>query len=179
MLMTTWNHGRALLRASWSAMPSRPRTFSKNVSSPIVRVPGTAIFLASVTGGTPLTLVPRPGAQPRPARSRRSAECHHRRGTPTCRPRGASRGSEIGQQLLPRQPALRLHAGNQHPQDAGQTPATISLASSMSLLQISYFLSRKTVVPSSKPGMAIVARETFRLDGAEFCQRRWTSSAYP
>jgi KUP system potassium uptake protein len=56
VLLTTWNHGRALLKTSLERDAIPAEDFLQNVSSRIMRVPGTAIFLASVTGGVPLSL---------------------------------------------------------------------------------------------------------------------------
>ena len=57
-LMTTWKSGRRILRAKLESSTLPLELFLQDVATqPLVRVPGTAVFLASNTTGTPLALL--------------------------------------------------------------------------------------------------------------------------
>ena len=57
LLLTTWNRGRALLKDGFERNAIPEAEFFRKVAEDVVRVPGTAIFLANVTGGVPLSLL--------------------------------------------------------------------------------------------------------------------------
>lgn len=57
-LMTTWKRGRAILRERLMDITMPLPTFLESIaSSPIPRVPGTAVFMTSEPGGTPVVLL--------------------------------------------------------------------------------------------------------------------------
>ena len=100
-----------------------------------------------------------PQAQPHPARTRRPAERHHRGGALRLA-RAARRGHRSGCNCY----RVNLHYGYMQ---ATNIPKTLANARYDQLgffyepLQISYFLSRKTVIPSSKPGMPLWREKLF------------------
>ena len=56
-MLTTWAKGRKLMRARMSETAMPIEIFAKSAHNSAVRVPGTAIFMASQTGGVPSALL--------------------------------------------------------------------------------------------------------------------------
>jgi KUP system potassium uptake protein len=159
VLLITWNHGRALLTAKLERDAFPAEDFLTNVSSRIVRVPGTAVFLASITGGVPLSLL---------HNLKHNHVLHERvvllsvviEEVPYVPPERCIEGHEIGNNCF----RVNLHYGYMQPTDIPKTLANArydQLGFFYEPLQISYFLSRKTVVPSSRPGMSLWREKLF------------------
>jgi len=152
VLLTTWNHGRALLTARLERDAFPAEEFLKKVSSRIVRVPGTAVFLASITGGVPLSLL---------HNLKHNHVLHERvvllsvviEEVPYVPPERRVAGHKIGNNCF----RVNLHYGYMQETNIPRTLANArydQLGFFYEPLQISYFLSRKTVIPSSRPGLA-------------------------
>lgn len=56
-LLTTWSRGRKLMRARMSEVALPMEIFAKSAKNSALRVPGTAIFMASSTAGVPSALL--------------------------------------------------------------------------------------------------------------------------
>jgi KUP system potassium uptake protein len=159
VLLTTWNHGRALLTAKLERDAFPAEDFLTNLSSRIVRVPGTAVFLASITGGVPLSLL----------HNLKHNHVLHERvvllsvvidEVPYVPPERCVEGREIGNNCF----RANLHYGYMQETNIPKTLANArydQLGFFYEPLQMSYFLSRKTVVPRSKPGMALWREKLF------------------
>jgi KUP system potassium uptake protein len=159
VLLNTWNQGRRLLQAGLERDAIPAEDFLKNVSSRIVRVPGTAIFLAGVSGGVPLSLL----------HNLKHNHVLHERvvllsviidEVPHVPPERRVEGHALGSNCF----RVNLHYGYMQETNIPKTLANArydQLGFFYEPLQISYFLSRKTVVPSSKPGMSLWREKLF------------------
>jgi KUP system potassium uptake protein len=159
VLLTTWNHGRALLQAGLERDAIPAEDFLGKVSNRTMRVPGTAVFLASVTGGVPLSLL----------HNLKHNHVLHERvvllsvvvdEVPFVPPERCVEGHGIGSNCF----RVNLHYGYMQETNIPKTLANArydQLGFFYEPLQISYFLSRKTVVPSSKPGMSLWREKLF------------------
>jgi KUP system potassium uptake protein len=159
VLLITWNHGRALLTAKLERDAFSAEDFLAKVSSRIVRVPGTAVFLASVTGGVPLSLL---------HNLKHNHVLHERvvllsvimEEVPYVPPERCVEGREVANNCF----RVNLHYGYMQETNIPKTLANArydQLGFFYEPLQMSYFLSRKTVVPSSKPGIALWREKLF------------------
>ncbi|EWY37645.1 potassium transporter Kup [Skermanella stibiiresistens SB22] len=159
ILLTTWNYGRALLKAGLERDAIPVEDFFANVSTRITRVPGTAVFLASVSGGVPLSLL----------HNLKHNHVLHERvvllsvivdEVPFVPADRCVESQEIGGNCF----RVNLHYGYMQ---ATNIPKTLANARYDQLgffyepMRISYFLSRKTVIPSSKPGMSLWREKLF------------------
>jgi KUP system potassium uptake protein len=159
ILLTTWNYGRALLQTSVERDAIPAEDFFTRISERITRVPGTAIFLASAAGGVPLSLL---------HNMKHNHVLHDRvvllsviiDEVPFVPPERCVEGREIGNNCF----RVNLRYGYMQ---ATNIPKTLANARRDQLgffyepMQISYFLSRKTVIPSSKPGMSLWREKLF------------------
>jgi KUP system potassium uptake protein len=161
VLLTTWNEGRGLLRAGLERDAIPAEDFLTNVlaSDRTVRVPGTAMFLANVTGGVPLSLL---------HNLKHNHVLHERvvllsvviEEVPYVLPERCVEGHEVGSNCF----RVNLHYGYMQETNIPRTLANArydQLGFFYEPLQISYFLSRKTVVPGSRPGMSLWREKLF------------------
>jgi KUP system potassium uptake protein len=159
LLLTTWNRGRALLKAGLERNAIPEAAFFKEASETVTRVPGTAIFLANVTGGVPLSLL---------NNLKHNHVLHERvvllsviiEEVPYVPPERRVEGFDLGSNCH----RVNLHYGYMQ---SPNIPHTLANARSDQLgfvyepMRISYFLSRKTVIPSPKPGMPLWREKLF------------------
>lgn len=161
VLLTTWNKGRALLRAGLEHEAIPAEDFLRNVldSERIVRVPGTAVFLANITGGVPLSLL---------HNLKHNHVLHQRvvllsvviEEVPYVSPERCVEGHEISSNCF----QINLHYGYMQATNIPKTLANArydQLGFSYEPMQISYFLSRKTVIPVSRLGMSLWREKLF------------------
>jgi KUP system potassium uptake protein len=152
MLMTTWKTGRNLLHASLRASALPLEQFMATLSDRIVRVPGTAVFLTSDTSGVPMALL---------HNLKHNHVLHERvvllhvKVIESPRVPVAERIQSVKLRENVFQVTMRCGF-----MDDPDIPRTLANARRMDLgfdyepLRMSYFLTRETVVPSAKPGMA-------------------------
>ena len=159
LLMTTWASGRRLLNAKLMEGSGRVRDFLADLKAePVVRVPGTAVYLMSSTSRVPPILT------------------HQLRHIPVLHERvilltvvieevprvGAQERLEIedlGQNFL----RVRLHYGFMQ---SPHVPVALRLASEtgleIDLDRLTYFLGRETIIASDQvPGMAVWRERMF------------------
>ncbi|WP_407697342.1 potassium transporter Kup [Skermanella rosea] len=152
VLLTTWNHGRALLRARLESDAPPAEDFFARISDRIVRVPGTAVFLAGVTGGVPSSLL---------HNLKHNQVLHERvvllsviiEEVPFVPPERCVESRRIGDNCF----RVILHYGYMQSTNIPKTLANArydQLGFFYEPMRLSYFLSRKTVIPSSRPGMS-------------------------
>ncbi|MGF7211109.1 KUP system potassium uptake protein [Skermanella aerolata] len=159
LLLTTWNRGRALLKAGFEQNAIPEAEFFKKVAEDVVRVPGTAIFLANVSGGVPLSLL---------NNLKHNHVLHERvillsviiEEVPYVSHDRRVRGIDLSCNCN----RVNLHYGYMQ---SPNIPRTLREARYDQLgfiyepATVSYFLSRKTVIPSAKPGMPIWREKLF------------------
>jgi KUP system potassium uptake protein len=159
LMLTTWNRGRALLKAGFERNAIPEAEFFKDVSQKVARVPGTAIFLANVTGGVPLSLL----------NNLKHNHVLHERvvllsviidEVPHVPSERRVEGFDLGCNCH----RLNLHYGYMQSPNIPQTLANArydQIGFFYEPTRISYFLSRKTVIPSPKPGMSLWREKLF------------------
>jgi KUP system potassium uptake protein len=158
LLLTTWNRGRALLKAGFERNAIPEEEFFREVSEEATRVPGTAIFLANATG-VPLSLL---------NNLKHNHVLHERvillsviiEEVPYVPYDGRVRGIDLGCNCH----RVNLHYGYMQSPNIPQTLANArynQLGFIFEPATVSFFLSRKTVIPSSKPGMPIWREKLF------------------
>ena len=156
-LLTTWSKGRALMRQNMTAGSIPFEVFAKSAHSSAARVPGTAIFMSSTRGGVPAALL---------HNIKHNKVLHERvivlnvsiEDVPvvehaervTCKPFGAGFYK------------LTLRFGFLEETDVPAALATVDLCGEpFEMMKTSFFLSRQTLIPSDKPGMAIWREKLF------------------
>jgi KUP system potassium uptake protein len=159
LLLTTWNRGRTLLRAGFERNAIPEADFFREVSKQVGRVPGTAIFLANVTGGVPLSLL----------NNLKHNHILHERvvllsvvidEVPYVSHERRIESFDLGNNCH----RLNLHYGYMQSPNIPKTLANArydQIGFVYDPTQISFFLSRKTVIPSSKPGMPLWREKLF------------------
>ena len=159
LLLTTWNRGRALLKDGFERNAIPEAEFFKKVAEDVTRVPGTAIFLANVTGGVPLSLL---------NNLKHNHILHERvillsviiEEVPYVSHERRVEGIDLGCNCN----RVNLHYGYMQSPNIPQTLAEArynQLGFIYEPATVSYFLSRKTVIPSPKPGMPIWREKLF------------------
>jgi KUP system potassium uptake protein len=158
LLLTTWNRGRALLKTGFQRNAIPEEEFFRKVSEEAVRVPGTAIFLANATG-VPLSLL---------NNLKHNHILHERvillsviiEEEPYVPYDHRVEGIDLSCNCY----RVNLHYGYMQSPNIPQTLANArynQLGFIYEPATVSYFLSRKTVIPSSKPGMPIWREKLF------------------
>jgi KUP system potassium uptake protein len=153
LLLTTWKKGRQLLMARLSEDVMPVDVFLSSLSERVTRVPGTAIFLTGTRSGVPLALL---------LNLKHNKIVHERvviltvviEETPFVRQERRIRHEVLG----PNFQRLILSFGFM---EDPNIPRALACAGREELgffyepMSISYFLSRETIIPSSRPGMAM------------------------
>jgi KUP system potassium uptake protein len=159
LLLTTWNRGRALLKDGFERNAIPEAEFFRKVAEEVTRVPGTAIFLANVTGGVPLSLL----------NNLKHNHILHERvvllsviidEVPYVSHERRVEGMDLGCNCN----RVNLHYGYMQSPNiprALREARYNQLGFSYEPATVSYFLSRKTVIPSAKPGMPIWREKLF------------------
>jgi KUP system potassium uptake protein len=157
MILTTWKRGRALLSERVNKDSLDLDTFLSAVSDRVSRVPGTAIFLTGAAGGTPGSLL---------HNLKHNKVLHEQVVVLTVL------FEEVP--YLPEEQRFELTVLPKNFyrlvvrygfMEEPNVPAALRQAEEKGLhcdpMQSSYFLSRETIIPSSKPGMAMWREHVF------------------
>ncbi|WP_119304929.1 potassium transporter Kup [Dongia deserti] len=157
LVLTTWKRGRALLWERVSKDALELDTFLKAVSDRVPRVPGTAIFMTGTATGTPGSLL---------HNLKHNKVLHEQVVVLTVRFEEipyVPEDQRFELTVLPKNfYRLRLRYGFM---EGPNIPDALRKAEGKGLhcdpMQSSYFLSRETVIPSTKPGMAMWREHLF------------------
>ncbi|MBO9724708.1 MAG: potassium transporter Kup [Novosphingobium sp.] len=158
-LLTTWATGRQLVRTRLKEDSIPFGVFLKSVGERVRRVPGTAVFLASTNEGVPPGLL---------HNLKHNHILHDRvviltvsnRGVPHVAPEDRCEVEDMGQGFY----RMVLHYGFM---DEADIPAALAVedraGGPFKAMETSYFLSRQTLIPSARPGMALWREKLFAL----------------
>ncbi|MDE2436861.1 MAG: potassium transporter Kup [Sphingomonadales bacterium] len=157
LLLTTWARGRTLMRRSMEEGTIPMEVFAKSAHSTATRVPGTAIFMASSNKGVPSALL---------HNIKHNKVLHERvvvltvaiQNVPYVDPNDRCTMKELGQGFY--RLSLRFGFLEETNIPAALTSATMC-GGPFEMMKTSFFLSRQTLIASSKPGMAIWREKLF------------------
>jgi KUP system potassium uptake protein len=156
-LLTSWSRGRALMRASMAEGAIPMEVFAKSAHSSATRVPGTAIFMASTASGVPSALL---------HNIKHNKVLHERvviltvaiQDVPFVDEAERCSVKDLGQGFY----RMSLRYGFLEETDV---PAALKRADicggPFEMMKTSFFLSRQTLLPSAKPGMALWREKLF------------------
>ena len=156
-LLTTWARGRNLMREQMAEGVLPMEVFAKSANKSAVRVPGTAIFLASNTNGVPSGLL---------HNIKHNKVLHERvviltvniTEEPYVDPEDRGESMDLGDGFY----RAVLHFGFMETTDV---PAALKhldeCGGDFQMMQTSFFLSRQTLLASDKPGMPVWREEIF------------------
>jgi KUP system potassium uptake protein len=156
-LLTSWSRGRALMRASMADGAIPMEVFAKSAHSSATRVPGTAIFMASTASGVPSALL---------HNIKHNKVLHERvviltvaiQDVPFVDEAERCSVKDLGQGFY----RMTLRYGFLEETDV---PAALKRADicggPFEMMKTSFFLSRQTLLPSAKPGMALWREKLF------------------
>ncbi|MEY4055694.1 MAG: hypothetical protein RL519_1029 [Pseudomonadota bacterium] len=156
-LLTSWSRGRALMRASMADGAIPMEVFAKSAHSSATRVPGTAIFMASTASGVPSALL---------HNIKHNKVLHERvviltvaiQDVPFVDEAERCSVKDLGQGFY----RMSLRYGFLEETDV---PAALKRADicggPFEMMKTSFFLSRQTLLPSAKPGMALWREKLF------------------
>lgn len=156
-LLTTWSRGRALMRAGMAEGSIPLEVFTKSAHSSAARVAGTAIFMASASNGVPSALL---------HNIKHNKVLHDRVVILTVQIQdvpyvdGAERADvkDFGNGFY----RLKLRFGFLEETDVPAALRTVTTCGTpFDMMKTSFFLSRQTLIPSDKPGMAIWREKLF------------------
>jgi len=153
VLLTTWKLGRGLLLARRTRMALSIEDFKKSLSPSIARVPGTAIFLTRAAEGVPTALL---------HNLKHNKVLHERvvlltvaiEDAPYVPAERRVTHKDFGDNFS----QVTLHFGFMDSPDIPKTLANASLAELgffYDVFQITYFVSRETIIPVDTPDMII------------------------
>ncbi|MXO72482.1 potassium transporter Kup [Alteraurantiacibacter buctensis] len=156
-LLTTWSRGRALMRSSMAEFGLPLEIFAKSAHNSAKRVPGTAIFMNSGASGTPSALL---------HNIKHNKVLHERvivltvaiADVPYVDPATRFEMSEIGEGFY----RVIMHYGFMEETNVAAELENMTLCGGkFEMMQTSFFLSRQTLLPSERPGMAIWREKLF------------------
>lgn len=156
-LLTTWSRGRALMRQNMAEGSIPIEIFAKSAHSSAARVPGTAIFMASSSSGVPSALL---------HNIKHNKVLHERvviltvaiQDVPFVRSEARADLEDLGQGFY----RLILRYGFLEETDIPAALQEVAgCGTRFDMMHTSFFLSRQTLLPSSKPGMAIWREKLF------------------
>ena len=157
ILLTTWSRGRALLRKNMSASGIPLDVFTKSAHSSAIRVPGTAVFMASASAGVPSALL---------HNMKHNKVLHERivlmtvqiEDTPFVDPETRAAVRDFGNGFY----RLKLRFGFLEETDVPAALKLLTLGGEpFDMMRTSFFLSRQTLLPSDTPGMALWREKLF------------------
>ncbi|WP_338445753.1 potassium transporter Kup [Pelagerythrobacter marensis] len=155
--LTTWSRGRKLMRERMSEVALPIEIFAKSAKNSAIRVPGTAIFMASSTAGVPSALL---------HNIKHNKVLHERvviltveiAEEPYVDPEYRSEFHDLGDGFY----RMVLHYGFMEETDV---PAALkqvkSCGGAFDMMNTSFFLSRQTLLPSRNPSMMIWREKIF------------------
>ena len=156
-LLTTWSRGRGLMRANMAEGLIPIEVFAKSAHSSAARVPGTAIFMASSSAGVPSALL---------HNIKHNKVLHERvviltvsiEDVPYVDPERRCSTKDLGQGFH----RVNLRFGFLEETDVPAALAAADMCGGpFEMMKTSFFLSRQTLLASSKPGMAIWREKLF------------------
>ncbi|WP_443193010.1 potassium transporter Kup [Novosphingobium sp. KACC 22771] len=156
-LLTTWSKGRALMRASMAEGTIPFEVFAKSAHSSAQRVAGTAIFMSSTRGGVPSALL---------HNIKHNKVLHERvvvltiaiQDVPVLEQGERIEMKNFGQGFY----KMVIKFGFLEDTDVPAALKGVTLdGEAIDMMKTSFFLSRQTLIASSKPGMAIWREKLF------------------
>jgi len=156
-LLTTWSRGRALMRQNMAEGTIPLEVFTKSAHNSAARVPGTAIFMASTPDGVPSALL---------HNIKHNKVLHDRviiltvkiADVPYVDAHERSTVKDFGQGFY----RLTLRFGFLEETDVPAALQTVTMCGDkFDMMKTSFFLSRQTLIPSDKPGMALWREKLF------------------
>ncbi|MCB2083596.1 MAG: potassium transporter Kup [Sphingomonadaceae bacterium] len=156
-LLTTWAKGRKLMRERMTEVALPIEVFAKSAKNSAVRVPGTAIFMASATGGVPSALL---------HNIKHNKVLHERvviltvqiADVPNVPESERCEIHDLGDGFF----RAILHYGFMQETDVPLGLKQMERCGGhFDMMQTSFFLSRQTLLPSDKPGMPIWREKIF------------------
>jgi len=156
-LLTTWSRGRSLMRANMAEGTIPVEVFAKSAHSSAARVPGTAVFMASTNKGVPSALL---------HNIKHNKVLHERvviltvaiQDMPIVDPADRYACKDMGNGFY----RLTLKYGFLEETDVPAALKGYELCGEpFEMMKTSFFLSRQTLLPSAKPGMALWREKLF------------------
>ncbi len=156
-LLTTWARGRKLMRDRMTEVALPIEIFAKSAHNSATRVSGTAIFMASSTGGVPSALL---------HNIKHNKVLHERvviltvqiAEIPYVDPECRYEIHDLGQGFF----RAVIHYGFMEETDVPAALKQMEMCGGkFDMMQTSFFLSRQTLLPSDKPGMPIWREKIF------------------
>ncbi|MET0589211.1 MAG: potassium transporter Kup [Novosphingobium sp.] len=156
-LLTTWSRGRALMRQNMAEGSIPIEVFAKSAHSSATRVAGTAIFMASTEKGVPSALL---------HNIKHNKVLHERvviltvaiQDVPYVEEEDRYMVKELGNGFY----RLIMRFGFLEETDVPITLKRVTMCGEpFEMMKTSFFLSRQTLLPSAKPGMAIWREKLF------------------
>ncbi len=156
-MLTTWAKGRRLMRERMSEIGLPLKIFAKSGRSSTARVPGTAIFMNSASGGTPSALL---------HNIKHNKVLHERvvvltveiADVPYVEAGERCEMKDLGDGFY----RLVLHYGFMEETDIPAALQRVDMCGGpFDMMQTSFFLSRQTLLSAEKPGMAIWRERLF------------------
>jgi KUP system potassium uptake protein len=157
ILLTTWSRGRSLMRKTMSTSGMPLDVFTKSAHSSAIRVPGTAVFMASASAGVPSALL---------HNMKHNKVLHDRivlmtvqiEDTPFVDPATRAAVRDFGNGFY----RLTLRFGFLEETDVPTALKQLTLGGeAFDMMRTSFFLSRQTLLPSDTPGMALWREKLF------------------
>jgi len=156
-LLTTWAKGRALMRQNMAEGTIPIEVFAKSAHSSAARVPGTAVFMASTNHGVPSALL---------HNIKHNKVLHERvviltvaiQDMPYVEEQDRYQVIQLGNGFY----RLTLRYGFLEETDVPVALKGVTMCGEpFEMMKTSFFLSRQTLLPSAKPGMAIWREKLF------------------
>jgi KUP system potassium uptake protein len=156
-LLTTWANGRRLMRARMSEVALPIAIFAKSARNSATRVPGTAIFMASTSGGVPSALL---------HNIKHNKVLHERVVILTVQIEDVPYVDEdkrfemkaMGDGIF----RVILHFGFMQETDVPAALKSVNDCGGLfDMMHTSFFLSRQTLIASKRPGMALWREKLF------------------
>ncbi len=156
-LLTTWSRGRELMRASMTDGSLPIEIFAKSAQNSATRVSGTSVFMASTNSGVPSALLHNIKHN-KVLHERVLILTVHVRGMPYVDESERYECKNLGNGFY----RVTIYCGFLEETDVPKLLSTLTLCDgAFDMMQTSFFLSRQTLLPSSKPGMAIWREQLF------------------
>jgi KUP system potassium uptake protein len=156
-LLTTWARGRKLMRDRMSEVALPISVFAKSAKNSATRVPGTAIFMASTTGGVPSALLHNIKHN-KVLLERVVILTVQIREVPFVDPGERFAMKELGDGFF----KVALNYGFMEETDVPAALKEVAKCGApFDMMQTSFFLSRQTLIASKRPGMAIWREKLF------------------
>ena len=156
-LLTTWSRGRALMRQNMAEGTIPIEVFAKSAHSSAARVPGTAVFMASTNHGVPSALL---------HNIKHNKVLHERvviltvaiQSVPYVEEAERFEVKDMSNGFY----RLTMRYGFLEETDVPAALKQVKMCGSpFEMMKTSFFLSRQTLLPSAKPGMAIWREKLF------------------